>query len=595
MKKITLSKELSFPLDLITQSVSILAKRRVGKSFTARKLAEGVFNAGQQICIIDPKGDWWGIRYASDGNSPGLPIFILGGEHGDLPIEVNSGSLVAKLLVEDHVSILLDLSMFRKYEVATFMAQFLEDLYRLKAQEKYRTALMLLVDEADAIAPQKPQENEARMLGAIEDIVRRGGQRGIGCTMISQRSAVLNKNVLTQTQILIALRTIAPQDIQAMDEWIKVHGEVEERKILMQSLPSLPVGDCWVWSPGWPTDEGIFKRIHVDPITTFDSGATPKPGETRKAVKNIAQVNIDALRKQMSEVLDKAKENDPKLLKQKIKELQAEISKKVKPEQITQEFEQLRINNRDLQNKLKRAQEIIAKDAKQMSGIAANIKKAVDILNKENENILANFHQAGNDLNEIEFKPVNLKLVSKTPGILTTVLEKDKSIMTAQTSNGPVRTIPNNGAIRMLKAAAMFEKITRNRMALIASISPRSGSFRTYISQLKTQGLLSGSGDLFWVTKEGKEYAGPVDRMPTESDELISVWCKTLGASSGAGRIFKMLAEGHPSSFSKEEIGDAVQISPTSGSFRTYMSKLKSNGLIVKDGENYQAVTELFS
>jgi DNA helicase HerA-like ATPase len=84
---------------------------------------------------------------------------------------------------------------------------------------------MLLIDEADAIAPQKPQENEARMLGAAEDIVRRGGQRGLGCMLITQRSAVLNKNVLTQVEMIVALRTIAPQDLKAMDAWIEVHGE----------------------------------------------------------------------------------------------------------------------------------------------------------------------------------------------------------------------------------------------------------------------------------------------------------------------------------------------------------------------------------
>ena len=64
-----------------------------------------------------------------------------------------------------------------------------------------------------------------------------------------------------------------------MDAWIQVHGEPEQRKTLMESLPSLPVGDAWFWSPGWPTTEGIFKRVHILPIETFDSGATPKTSE----------------------------------------------------------------------------------------------------------------------------------------------------------------------------------------------------------------------------------------------------------------------------------------------------------------------------
>jgi DNA helicase HerA-like ATPase len=80
------------------------------------------------------------------------------------------------------------------------MTAFLEALYRLKAREQFRTPVMLITDEADAIAPQRPMEGEERMLGAMEDIVRRGGQRGIGCMLITQRTAVLNKNVLTQAK-----------------------------------------------------------------------------------------------------------------------------------------------------------------------------------------------------------------------------------------------------------------------------------------------------------------------------------------------------------------------------------------------------------
>src|SRR3990167_8491762 len=135
------------------------------------------------------------------------------------------------------------------------------------------------------------------MLGAAEDIVRRGGQRGIGCVLVTQRSAVLNKNVLTQAQVLVAMRTIAPQDLAAMNAWVDVHGTEEEKRTLMASLPSLPIGDAWVWSPGWPTIDGIFKRVHILPIETFDSGKSPDPGVKPIEPKQIAVVDLEALKK----------------------------------------------------------------------------------------------------------------------------------------------------------------------------------------------------------------------------------------------------------------------------------------------------------
>lgn len=327
MKKINIAKGIDLPVDIVTQTIAILAKRRAGKSYTMRRLAEQLLEAGQQIVFVDPKGDQWGIRSSADGKKPGFPIVILGGEHGDAPLEPSAGEVVAKLVVEERVSILLDLSVFRKHEIASFMAIFLENLYRLKAQEAYRTPVMLVIDEADAIAPQKPQKGEERMLGAAEDIVRRGGQRGIGCALITQRSAVLNKNVLTQAQMLIVLRTIAPQDLAAMKAWIDVHGSIEEGKQLIESLPSLPIGDAWFWSPGWPTEEGIFARAHVLPIQTFDSGATPKPGMKPVVPKNLADVDLNALKKQMAATIEKAKADDPKALRKRIGELEQMVKK----------------------------------------------------------------------------------------------------------------------------------------------------------------------------------------------------------------------------------------------------------------------------
>jgi hypothetical protein len=329
--KLKIAENLSLPVEIVTQTVAVLAKRRAGKSYLMRRLVEQLAHAQQQVVLVDQKGDQWGVRSAADGKAAGLPLVILGGERGDVPLEAGSGEVVAKLVVEERVSVVLDLSLFRKHEVATFMTGFMENLYRLKAKEIYRTPMMLVIDEADAVAPQKPQKGEERMLGAAEDIVRRGGQRGIGCVFLTQRSAVLNKNVLTQAQVMIALRTIAPQDLAAMNAWIDVHGTEEQKRTLMESLPSLPVGDAWVWSPGWPTVDGIFKRVHVLPIETYDSGASPDPGQKKRAEpKSVAEVDLDALKRQMSATIEKAKADDPKELRKVNAELRAQLAAKDK-------------------------------------------------------------------------------------------------------------------------------------------------------------------------------------------------------------------------------------------------------------------------
>src|SRR5277367_5138252 len=115
-----LAPGVTLPLEVVTQTIGILAQKRKGKSYTARRLVEQIHAAGQQVVIVDPKGDWWGVRSAADGKHPGLPIVIVGGEHGDVPLQTTGGEMVAKLVVEERVSALLDLSLLRKHEVATF-------------------------------------------------------------------------------------------------------------------------------------------------------------------------------------------------------------------------------------------------------------------------------------------------------------------------------------------------------------------------------------------------------------------------------------------------------------------------------------------
>jgi DNA helicase HerA-like ATPase len=69
LKKLLIGK-LSLPLETVTQSLAILARKRAGKSYLARGIAEQLLAADQQVVIIDPKGDWWGIR-SSRGTETG--------------------------------------------------------------------------------------------------------------------------------------------------------------------------------------------------------------------------------------------------------------------------------------------------------------------------------------------------------------------------------------------------------------------------------------------------------------------------------------------------------------------------------------------
>lgn len=571
---IKISSALSLPLDVVTQTIAILAKRRAGKSYAMRRIVEQLFVAGQQIILVDPKGDQWGIRSSADGKGKGLPIIILGGEHGDVPLEANAGEIVAKLVVEDGVSTVLDISSFRKNEVAVFMTGFLENLYRLKAQEKYRTPMMLVIDEADAIAPQKPYKGEERMLGAAEDIVRRGGQRGIGCILVTQRSAVLNKNVLTQAQVLVALRTIAPQDLAAMNSWIDVHGTQEERKTLMESLPSLPTGDAWFWSPGWPTEEGIFRRVHVLPIETFDSGATPKPGEMRKEPKTMADVDLEALKRQMSSTIEKIKSDDPKALRRRISELEREKETilKTQPKQNPVKIERINVPTIG-----KRTLEGMKESERKMRKLAKVINEAVTVIN-------AGIEKFSSEIIKAERLSMPQKPIIDRP-------EANRRVSV------PVISLPKNdgektigsGERAILTAIAQFpEGITNEHIAVLTGY--KATSRRTYLQLLSQKGYVRRSGNNFAITKEGiNELGSDFVPLPTGPD-LQEHLKRTLPA--GEARIFKVILEAYPESVSRENIMDSTGYKQTS--IRTYLQNLNARKVIEVENGEIRASEKLF-
>lgn len=561
-----LAKDLTLPLDAVTQTIAILAKRRAGKSYTMRRLAEQLFKAGQQIVLVDPKGDQWGIRSSADGKGPGLPIVILGGERADVPLEANAGEIVAKLVVEERVSVLLDLSLFRKHEVATFMTSFLENLYRLKAKEIYRTPVMLVIDEADAVAPQKPQKGEERMLGAAEDIVRRGGQRGIGCVLVTQRSAVLNKNCLTQAQIMVALRTIAPQDLAAMDAWIQVHGTEEQRKTLMESLPSLPVGDAWFWSPGWPTTDGIFKRVHVLPIETFDSGATPKPGEKRIEPKNLADVDLEALKGQMAATIEKAKADDPRELRKQIAELKKQVG-----------------NPPSVHAKTKTIEKFVLKD-----GQLARAEQLV-------ERIRSVFDASKPLLERLEAQRL----------MIAAAIEKTRQYVTPpivprnqpQRRIGPVTGSSNGSARRsedddhaltparqkILNGLAFLHGIgvapaDKTQLALIVGVSPTSGGYFNNLGALRSAGFIDyPTGGTVALTEQGQANAS-ANGVPSTTEELHEAIRAKLPPAKW--KILESLIAMYPKAIAKDALAGQIGVSPTSGGYFNNLGSLRSLGLI---------------
>lgn len=315
MTGLQIADDFSLPVDVATSTMAILAKKRAGKSNAAVKIAEEMYAAGIPWVAVDPKGDWWGMRSSADGKSDGLPLIVFGGRHADVPLEPTAGIVVADLILANRLTCILDVSEFSKADATRFLTVFGDRLYRAATDEP----MHVFLEEAHEYLPQRVMGDESRMVSVWQKLVKQGGFKGIGVTLISQRSASLNKDVLTQIDTLFVLRTTSPQDRAAVKAWVDVHMSSND---MLAELPSLADGEAWIWSPG---ALDVFRKFKFRRRHTFDSGETPKVGAPRRQPTRLADIDLAAVQEAMSATIERQKANDPDELRRRIRDLEKQI------------------------------------------------------------------------------------------------------------------------------------------------------------------------------------------------------------------------------------------------------------------------------
>ena len=570
---IRLSKDVSLPLDAVTQTFAILGKRGSGKTNTASVLAEQLIGRGLPVVYVDPIGVTWGLRHSRDGKGPGLPVIILGGEHADVPLEETGGAVIADFLIEHRAPAVLDLGLFSKGAQRRFMVDFAERLYH-----KNRQALHVMLDECDTFVPQRIEHGGERLVGAINDLVRKGRARGLGVTLISQRPALISKDVLTQVETLVAHRMTGPQDRDAVARWIE-HNADQGGATVLASLQALNDGDAWVWSPNWLKR---LVRTHVDLRATFDSSATPKAGERVTTPKQAAEVDLGALRVRLAATIEKAKSDDPRELKRRIADLEKRLgSKPTESPALSKEQERMLEETRRMLEDLRA--EIGGIRAGGLPKIAAEIERVVGFF--------------GSVRREVEYLTDRTdKLVvrlSEVPPIAAYGMrwtEPDRRPSKATATNGAARkpiaggageTMPS-GHRRILLALARYGACSKGKLAILARYAATGGGFNNYLSALRSGGSVTGDGEgPYAITDPGLRALGDFDSLPEDPDSLFEEWMRHPELGKAHRAILRVLRE-HKRPMSKEDIAAKCDppYEPGGGGFNNAIYRLRTLGVI---------------
>ena len=557
MKELKISKEISFPKDVVTQTLAMIGRKGAGKTYLATMVAEQMLDIKAQVVVIDPVGNWWGLRIGADGKSKGKEIFVIGGDHGDVPLVPEAGAKIAQLLVEKGVSAVIDVSSFRIGEHKRFAADFAEEFFHLKKSK--RSPVHVFIEEAQKIIPQRVGPDEARMVGAFEQIVRLGRNYGIGCSLVTQRPQSVNKEVLSQVECLCVLQVTGPHERKALEEWVQ---EVGADRSLIGELPGLAQGEGYVWSPSWLR---IYKRVHFAKKQTFDASATPEVGKTTRAA-NISAVDVEQLKSDMADVVAQAEKDDPKALRRKIIELERR-----KPE---------------TSNSSKQIAEAV-KETERRKDREFDIERQEWLRQIDNWfKILKSIGEAAGKALK-DYKPYDKKFtkVMKVQAVApekwpikptfkpSPQREEDQDSSTVALS-GPEQ--------RILDAVAWFENIAIGEpdqvaVAFLAGYTYGGGAFNNPRGSLRTRGLVEYQGDKIKLTDNGRALANFPDKILTSEELHQAVLSRLPGPEQ---KLLRVLLEVYPDDISFEELAHRTEYQFGGGAFNNPKGRLRSLGLV---------------
>jgi hypothetical protein len=299
--------------------------------------------------------------------------------------------------------------------------------------------------------------------------------------------------------------------------------------------------------------------MHTLPIETFDSGATPKPGERRAEPKRMADVDLDAVRAQMNATIERAKADDPRELRKRIAELELETKKAVVPVPMVPAVSDS--DRAELESIARDYSAVVAMVdalAKRLAKVTLRIGKEPVVLGKH-----------------IVTRPVRVPAVAP--------------VARPSTSSSGEKLA--GGERKILTALAQYEGgLNKRRLALLSGYAVGGGGFNNYLSSLRTRGLLDGRGEDMRITNAGVGALGSYEPLPT-GEALRRYWLQQCGKAERA--ILSALFDAYPDALTKDEIAARAGYEAGGGGFNNALSRLRTLELIDGRGE-IRASADLF-
>ena len=238
---------------LLGRCVAVLGVRGSGKTNTATVLIEELLGQGAPVTVVDIDDEYWGLLEAYD-------VLVAGyTEHCHMAVSPRQAPALARLSVEKGVPVILSFLEHPKDEMFAFLDAYLKEIWRVEA--KIRRPYFVVLEEAHEFVP---LHGSTPVSETVERMSLRGRKRGISMVLVSQRSAAVRKNVLTQADAYILHRVTHPTDFAVYRAIVSRPAEW-----VMRFLNNAQVGQAMVMLDGsWMVAKIREQRV-------FHAGFTP--------------------------------------------------------------------------------------------------------------------------------------------------------------------------------------------------------------------------------------------------------------------------------------------------------------------------------
>ncbi len=414
--------------------------------------------------------------------------------------------------------------------------------------------------------------------------------------------------MLSQTEMVVCMQLTTPQDRKAMKDWTDANATESEAKQFSETLPALDKGVGWVWSPSVLK---CFVLVKMALPFTYDSSRTPQIDEKPRPAAKLLPVDVNSITAAMSKTIEDAKANDPKALKARVAQLQAELAKKVPPAPSSMTQKQIdditkaALAERDkswqttLQASLKARDEhwllnldkIVKWESAQFSvRVTTEVERIAKQLSgaklpqmaPTQQQPIGSFHMGpGNNP-----KPPPPEVTKRIVDSLTEGMNKHVAEASGGEMSGPLRkilTVLAQHYDHHSSHPSDQPAMPNERVAIRAGYS-YSGGFRNYLSDLRGRGWIQNEAGGICITEVGRRALGTFEAMPTGSG-LLEWWKQRV--SNPEAKILTCL-DNQLSGYSGPDLAAAAGYE-YSGGFRNYISSLRTKGLI--EGRGKELIT----